>query len=85
MAILIKFYKTKGGKKVSIMKKLNQKKVTQIEALGLIDRKLNKLYIKLISSNPGYTQIAHFCLYFVLQEGSVKGDVYFEKGEKLKS
>ena len=66
------------------MQKLNDKKASQIEALNLIDRKLNELYIKLISSNSYKTQIVHFDLTFSLKEGSVSGNVSFEEVAKLK-
>jgi len=66
------------------MQKLNQGNVTQLEAFRLVGSKLNELWSELLSSNSFKTQVVHFDLSFILQEGSVKGSVYFDEVAKLK-
>lgn len=66
------------------MIKLNKGSITQIEALGLIDKKLNQEYADFISSNSGTVKVVNFNLYFAIQEGSVMGSVYYEPLGKLK-
>jgi len=66
------------------MQKLNQGKVAQIEAFRLVGKKLDELYVELISSNSVKTQVVQFDLSFVLKLGEVKGSVYFEEVAKLK-
>ena len=66
------------------MEKLNKGSITQTEALGLIDKKLNQEYTDFISSNSGRVKIVNFNLCFAIQEGSVMGSVYFEPTGELK-
>lgn len=63
------------------MKRLNKKRVNQTEALRLIDEKLNQEYADL--SNPIKIKVVQFSVYFAIEEGSVKGSVYFEDVGKL--
>ena len=65
------------------MEKLNKEKVTQTEALLLIDRKLGKEYVDFLAENTIGLKIVHVNLYMVIQEGSVEGNVYFEEISKL--
>lgn len=63
------------------MQRLNKKRVTQIEALRLIDEKMNQEYTDF--SNPTKIKIVHFSLYLAIEEGSIMGSVYFEEVGKL--
>lgn len=65
------------------MEKLNKERVTQTEALRIIDEKINKEYADFISFNSGRVKIVQFSAYFAIQEGSVMGSVYFEELGKL--
>lgn len=65
------------------MEKLNKKSVTQIEALRIIDEKMNKEYVDFISSNQNSVKIVQFGIFFMIQEGSVVGYVYFDELGKL--
>ncbi len=66
------------------LQKLNKKSVTQIEALKLIDEKMNEEYVDFISSNKLILKIFHFDVRLAIQEGSVMGNVFFEETAKLK-
>ncbi|GAI90844.1 unnamed protein product [marine sediment metagenome] len=66
------------------MKKLNKKAVNQIEALRLIDEKMNKEYIDFVSSNKSLLKVVHFDVCLAIQEGSVMGNVFFEETARLK-
>ena len=61
-----------------------KKDLSQIEALRIIDDKLNELYADLVSSNPEHIQVVSFNILFVLKLGSVSGTVSLEKIAKLK-
>ena len=65
------------------MEKLNKEKVTQTEALLLIDRKLKKEENDFIHSNNIGLKIVHFNIYAVIQEDSVTCNVYFEEVSRL--
>ena len=59
-------------------------KLSQTEVLKTIDDKLNELYAEIVSSNPDRIQIVTFNLLFILELGSVQGNVSFESVAKLK-
>jgi len=63
------------------MKRLNKKRVNQIEALRLIDEKLNQEYADLSSRTK--VKVVHFSVYFAIEDGSVMGSVYYEDIGKL--
>lgn len=63
------------------MKRLNKERVTQTEALRLIDEKMNQEYADL--KNPTSIKVVHFDVYFAIENGSVKGSVYYEDVGKM--
>ena len=65
------------------MQRLNKKRVTQIEALKLVDEKLNEEFSALVSSDSTHVKVVNFNLWFSIEMGSVKGSVYFEDVAKL--
>lgn len=79
-----RFWIKRRAREVKKMVKLNKGSITQTEAMGLIDKKLNQEYADFISSNSRAVKVVNFNLYFAIQEGSVMGSVYFEPIGKLK-
>jgi len=62
-----------------------EKRLGQRETLEIIDKKLNDLYLELLSFYPNAVQVVTFNVLFVLREGSVSGSVSFESIAKLKT
>lgn len=65
------------------MQKLNKEKVNQFEILRLINEKMNNEYIEFLSSNSTGMKMVDFNICFIIQEGSVLGNVYFVETGKL--
>lgn len=61
----------------------NRPNLNQLDVFKKIDSKLNELYTEIISTKPKRIQVVTFNLLFVIQEGSVKGNVTFESVAKL--
>lgn len=66
------------------MVKLNKKKATQTEILGLIDRKATQEYTEFISQRAIKLKIVRFGVTLFIEEGSVTGNVLYEEVAKLK-
>lgn len=79
-----RFWIKRRAKEVKKILKLNKKTITQVEALRLIDEKMNKEYVDFVSSNKSLLKIVHFDICLAIQEGSVMGNVFFEETVRLK-
>lgn len=59
--------------------KLNKKKATQTELLGLIDRKATKEYTDFLYQEKIKLKIVRFGVTLFIEAGSVTGNVYYEE------
>lgn len=72
------------------MQKITKKKVTQTEALNIVDKMMGKIYADFIGTCPATvwskyrSRIVEFRLTFFVKEGSVEASVFFEDCGKLK-
>jgi len=66
------------------MERLCKKRVTQIQALKLVDDRMRREYLEFISTNTLQNKIIRFELCFNIEPGSVMADVHCETIGKLK-
>ncbi len=65
------------------MQKLNKEKLSQLDVLELINEKITDEYIKFLDLDSTGMKMFDFNICFIIQQGSVSANVYFEESGKL--